>query len=145
MSILNIRRIAAISFAVTSLLTLSVAHADRDQRDSGEAHRVSDPMPQSERAANAWVQTKYSWLQHTTDCEAASSTVTAPVQKAASISAWKVAKYPAFQVTDRAAIAPAAVASDSSADSENDWLRSKQAYRYATAPAQRVAELICAR
>ncbi|WP_295678767.1 hypothetical protein [uncultured Nevskia sp.] len=145
MSILNTWRSAAISFAVTSLLTLSVAHADSDQRDSGEAHVSSHESQRSEAAPNTWVQTKYFWLQHTTDCEAASSTVTAPVQKAASISAWKVAKYPAFQVTDRAAIAPAAVGSDSSADSENDWLRSKQAYRYATAPAQRVAELICAR
>jgi len=145
MSILNTRRIAAISFAVTSLLTLSVAHADSDQRDSGEAHVSSHESQRSEAAPNTWVQTKYFWLQHTTDCEAASSTVTAPVQKAASISAWKAAKYPALQMTDRAATAPVAVASRPSADSENAWLRSKYAYLYATAPAQQAAELICTR
>ncbi len=83
MSILNIRRIAAISFAVTSLLTLSVAHADRDQRGSGEAHSVSDPMPQSERAPNAWVQTKYSWLRHTTACESELPIVAGPALQAA--------------------------------------------------------------
>ena len=145
MSILNTWRSAAISFAVTSLLTLSVAHAESDQRDSGEAHASSHESQRSEAAPNTWMQTKYFWLQHTTNCEAASSTVTDPVQRAASVSTWKAAKYPALQVTDRAATASAAVASRSSAYSENDWLRSKQAYRYATAPAQQVAELICPR
>jgi len=145
MSFLNPRRIAAISFAVTSLLTLSVAHAESDQRDSSEAHASSHESQRSEAAPNTWMQTKYFWLQHTTTCEVASSTVADPFQKAASISAWKLAKYPALQVTDRATTSPVAVASRSSADSGNDWLRSKQAYRYATAPVQQVAELICAR
>lgn len=145
MSILNIRRIAAISFAVTSLLTLSVAHADRDQRDSGEAHSVSDPMPQSACAANAWVQTKYSWLRHTTACESGSPIVAGPALQAASISAWKTAKYPALEVTDRAETTNLVVASGSSPDSEHAWLRSKYAYRYATTQAQPAAELICAR
>ena len=97
MSILNTRRIAAISFAVTSLLTLSLAHADSDQRGSGEAHVSSHESQRSEAAPNTWMQTKYFWLQHTTNCEAASSTVTDPVQRAASVSTWKAAKYPALQ------------------------------------------------
>lgn len=132
MSIVNIQRIAAISFAVTSLLTLSVARADHDQRDSGEAHAVSHPMPRLETAPNTWMQTKYSWLQHTTACEAASPTVMDPVQKVASVSAWKAAKYLALQVTDRAASPPSTVASRPIADSENAWLRSKYAYRKVT-------------
>lgn len=144
MSILNTQRIAAITFAVTSLLTLSVAHADSDQRDSGEAHVSSHESPRSEAAPNTWMQTKYSWLQRTTDCEVASPTVTDPVQKTASVSAWKAAKYPALQVTDRAASLPSTVASRPSADSENSWLRSKYAYRYATVPAHQAGELICA-
>jgi len=145
MSILNTRRIAAISLAVSSLLTLSVAHADLDQRDRGEAHSVSEPMPQSERAANAWVQTKYSWLRHTTACESESPNLARPALKAASISAWKAAKYPALAVTDRAATTTSVLASGSGPSSEHAWLRSKYPYRYATPQAQPAAELICAR
>lgn len=143
MSILDTRRIAAITFAVISLLTLSVAHADRNQRDGGIAHAASQETQRSARAANTWVQTKYFWLQHTTACEAAPPTVNDPAREAGSISSWKAARYPALQVTDQVASPPLSVASGPGADSQKAWLRSKYSHLNATAPAQQAIELVC--
>ncbi|MDP3293479.1 MAG: hypothetical protein Q8M37_01920 [Nevskia sp.] len=146
MSILNTRHIAAISFAVTSLLTVSVVNADGDPRDSRKVQASSPQAERSETAPNTWMQTKFPWLQHTTACEVASPTADESVSPIASVSAWKAAKYPALQVSDRSTNAPLEVATHrQSNDSAHAWLRGKQAYLYATAPAQPVAELICAR